>query len=174
MSVDVRCCASSLPQIPFDPDPTNPGGTPIEAFNQIRAATLDRSQFLKDLSAPFYGANRPGAKVSQSLRDSFWLQGMHCGLADFYKCIQVFAETDLTEDLKRFDVPTLIIQALPLYRSGLLESGSGDAHLVGADHRRVQIPRRLGDGSKHFLVGRLRRLTGAPGIDDGRHDRHRI
>jgi non-heme chloroperoxidase len=88
----------------------NPGGTPIEAFDQIRAATLaDRSQFLKDLSAPFYGANRPGAKVSQGLRDSFWLQGMVCGFVGFYDCIKVFSETDLTEDLKKFDVPTLII-----------------------------------------------------------------
>jgi non-heme chloroperoxidase len=88
----------------------NPGGTPIEAFDQLRAATLaDRSQFLKDLSAPFYGANRAGAKVSQGLRDSFWLQGMLCGFVGFYQCIKVFSETDLTEDLKKFDVPTLII-----------------------------------------------------------------
>jgi non-heme chloroperoxidase len=88
----------------------NPGGTPIEAFDQIRAATLaDRSQFLKDLSTPFYGANRSGAKVSPGLRDSFWLQGMLCGFVGFYQCIKVFSETDLTEDLKRFGVPTLII-----------------------------------------------------------------
>jgi non-heme chloroperoxidase len=106
----------------------NPGGTPIEAFDQIRAATLaDRSQFLKDLSAPFYGANREGAKVSQGLRDSFWLQGMLCGLVGFYKCIEVFSETDLTEDLKRFDVPTLIIhgdddQIVPIGASALLSS----------------------------------------------------
>jgi non-heme chloroperoxidase len=106
----------------------NPGGTPIEAFDQIRAATLaDRSQFLKDLSAPFYGANRDGAKVSQGLRDSFWLQGMLCGLVGFYQCIKVFSETDLTEDLKRFDVPTLIIhgdddQIVPIADSALLSS----------------------------------------------------
>jgi non-heme chloroperoxidase len=88
----------------------NPGGTPIEAFDQLRAASLaDRAQFLKDLSAPFYGANRPGSKISQGLRDSFWLQGMLCGFVGFYQCIKVFSETDLTEDLKRFDVPTLII-----------------------------------------------------------------
>ncbi|MEA2724705.1 MAG: non-heme chloroperoxidase [Gemmatimonadales bacterium] len=88
----------------------NPGGLPIEVFDQLRAASLaDRSQLLKDLSAPFYGANRAGSKVSQGLRDSFWLQGMLCGFVGFYECIKVFSETDLTEDLKRFDVPTLFI-----------------------------------------------------------------
>jgi non-heme chloroperoxidase len=108
--------------------PANPGGTPIEAFDQIRAATLaDRSQFLKDLSAPFYGANRDGAKVSQGLRDAFWLQGMLCGFIGFYKCIKVFSETDLTEDLKKIDVPTLIIhgdddQIVPIADSALLSS----------------------------------------------------
>jgi non-heme chloroperoxidase len=106
----------------------NPAGTPIEAFDQLRAATLaDRAQFLKDLSAPFYGANRPGSKVSQGLRDSFWLQGMLCGFVGFYQCIKVFSETDLTEDLKRFDVPTLIIhgdddQIVPIADSALLSS----------------------------------------------------
>ncbi len=108
--------------------PANPGGTPIEAFDQLRAATLaDRSQFLKDLSAPFYGANRPGAKVSQGLRDSFWLQGMLCGFVGFYKCIQVFSETDLTEDLKKIDVPTLVMhgdddQIVPIADSAMLSS----------------------------------------------------
>ena len=108
--------------------PANPVGTPIEAFDQLRAATLaDRSQFLKDLSAPFYGANRAGAKVSQGLRDSFWLQGMLCGFVGFYQCIKVFSETDLTDDLKRFDVPTLIIhgdddQIVPIAASALLSS----------------------------------------------------
>jgi len=74
--------------------PANPGGTPIEVFDQQRAAVLaDRSQFWKDLSAPFYGANRPGAKVSQGLRDSFWLQGMMAGHKAFYDCIKAFSET---------------------------------------------------------------------------------
>jgi non-heme chloroperoxidase len=106
----------------------NPRGTPIDAFDQLRAATLaDRSEFLKDLSAPFYGANRPGAKVSQGLRDSFWLQGMICGFVGFYQCIKVFSETDLTEDLKKFDVPTLIIhgdddQIVPIGASAMLSS----------------------------------------------------
>ena len=106
----------------------NPAGTPIEAFDQLRAATLaDRSQFLKDLSAPFFGANRPGSKVSQGLRDSFWLQGMICGFVGFYECIKVFSETDHTEDLKKFDVPTLILhgdddQIVPIGASALLSS----------------------------------------------------
>jgi len=106
----------------------NPGGTPIEAFDQLRAATLaDRSQFLKDFSVPFYGANRPGAQVSQGLRDAFWLQGMLCGFVGFYQCIKAFSETDFTENLKRFDVPTLIIhgdddQIVPIGGSALLSS----------------------------------------------------
>jgi non-heme chloroperoxidase len=106
----------------------NPGGLPIEAFNQIRAGVLaDRSQFFKDLSAPFYGANRSGAKVSQGLRDSFWLQGMQAGFNAAYDCIKVFSETDLTEDLKKFDVSTLIIhgdddQIVPISASAILSS----------------------------------------------------
>ncbi len=88
----------------------NPGGLPIEVFDGIRAGVLaDRSQFFKDLSSPFYGANRPGAKVSQGLRDSFWLQGMQAGMKNAYDCIKVFSETDLTKDLEKFDVPTLFL-----------------------------------------------------------------
>ena len=106
----------------------NPAGTPIEAFDQIRAGVLtDRAQFFKDLSAPFYGANRSGSKVSQGLRDSFWLQGMMAGQKGVYDCIKVFSETDLTEDLKKFDVPTLIIhgdddQIVPIDASAKLSS----------------------------------------------------
>jgi non-heme chloroperoxidase len=108
--------------------PANPGGLPMEAFDQIRAGVLgDRSQFFKDLSAPFYGANRPGAKVSQGLRDSFWLQGMSCGQKAAYDCIKAFSETDFTEDLKRIDVPTLVLhgdddQIVPIADSALLSS----------------------------------------------------
>jgi len=108
--------------------PANPGGLPMEAFDQIRAGVqADRSQFFKDLSAPFYGANRTGAKVSQGLRDSFWLQGMQCGLKAAYDCIKAFSETDFTEDLKKFDVPTLILhgdddQIVPIGDSALLSS----------------------------------------------------
>jgi non-heme chloroperoxidase len=106
----------------------NPSGLPIEAFDQIRAGVLaDRSQFWKDLSAPFYGANRPDAKVSQGLRDSFWLQGMQSGLNAAFDCIKAFSETDFTEDLKRFDVPTLIIhgdddQIVPIGAAAMLSS----------------------------------------------------
>jgi len=90
--------------------PANPGGLPLEVFDRQRAAVqADRSQFFKDLSAPFYGANRPGRKVSQGLRDSFWLQGMMCGFPGAYYCIKAFSETDCTEDLKKFDIPTLIL-----------------------------------------------------------------
>ncbi len=106
----------------------NPGGLPLSAFDDIRAGVLtDRAQFFEDLSAPFYGANRPGANVSQGLRDSFWLQGMSCGHKAAFDCVKAFSETDLTEDLKRFDVPTLILhgdddQIVPIGASALLSS----------------------------------------------------
>jgi non-heme chloroperoxidase len=88
----------------------NPLGTPIEPFDAIRAGVSgDRSQFYKDLSAPFYGANRPTATVSQGIRDAFWLWSMQVGLKGAYDCIKAFSETDLTQDLKGIDVPTLII-----------------------------------------------------------------
>ncbi len=88
----------------------NPGGLPIEVFDQFRVGILaDRAQFYRDAAVPFYGANRPDAKVSQGLRDSFWLQGMMGGLKATYDCIKAFSETDFTEDLKKFDVPTLVL-----------------------------------------------------------------
>jgi non-heme chloroperoxidase len=91
--------------------PANPEGTPIEVFNQLRAQVqADRSQFFKDLSLPFYGYNRPGAKVSDGVRESFWLQGMLAGFPAAYFCVKAFSETDQTEDLKKFNVPTLILQ----------------------------------------------------------------
>jgi non-heme chloroperoxidase len=108
--------------------PNNPAGTPKQAFDALRASVLaDRSQFWKDLSAPFYGANRSDAKVSQGLRDSFWLQGMLCGFPGAYECIKVFSETDFTEDLKKIDVPTLIVhgdddQIVPIAASAMLSS----------------------------------------------------
>jgi len=108
--------------------PANPGGTPIEAFDQLRAAVVaDRSQFWKDLSLPFYGYNRPGAKISEGVRDSFWLQGMMAGFPAAYFCIKAFSETDLTEDLKKMDVPTLILhgdddQIVPIGASAMLSS----------------------------------------------------
>ena len=108
--------------------PANPGGTPIEAFDQLRAAVVaDRSQFWKDLSLPFYGYNRPGAKISEGVRESFWLQGMMAGFPAAYFCIKAFSETDLTEDLKKIDVPTLILhgdddQIVPIGASAMLSS----------------------------------------------------
>jgi non-heme chloroperoxidase len=105
---------------------TNPGGTPLEAFDGIRASVLaDRSQFWKDLSLPFYGYNRPGAKISEGVRESFWLQGMMAGMPASYFCVKAFSETDLTEDLKKFDVPTLVIhgdddQIVPFADAGAL------------------------------------------------------
>jgi non-heme chloroperoxidase len=100
---------SAVPPLMLKTD-ANPAGTPMDAFDGIRAAVhADRSQFFKDLSAPFYGANRPGAKVSQGLRDSFWLQGMLAGFKAVFDCIKAFSETDFTRDLREFDVPTLIL-----------------------------------------------------------------
>jgi len=88
----------------------NPGGLPIEVFDKIRLGSIaDRSQLYKDLAGgPFFGANRPGAKVSQGMIDSFWLQGMQAGHKNTFDCIKAFSETDFTEDLRKFDVPTLI------------------------------------------------------------------
>ena len=122
----------------------NPGGLPIEVFDGIRAGVLaDRSQFFKDLSAPFYGANRPGAKVSQGLRDSFWLQSMLAGFKNVYDCIKAFSETDQTEDLKKFDVPTLVLhgeddQIVPVKdsakKSARLIKGAKEIYYPGAPH----------------------------------------
>jgi non-heme chloroperoxidase len=106
----------------------NPGGTPIEAFDKIRAAVLaDRSAFWRELAVPFYGFNRAGAKTSQGLIDSFWLQGMQAGHKAVYDCVKAFSETDQTEDLKKFDVPTLILhgdddQIVPIADSAMLSS----------------------------------------------------
>jgi non-heme chloroperoxidase len=122
----------------------NPGGLPIAVFDQLRAGVLaDRAQFFRDLSAPFYGANRPGSQVSQGLRDSFWLQGMLGGHKAMYDCIKAFSETDLTEDLKKFDVPTLILhgdddQIVPIGVSAMMSSkivkGSKLVIYKGAPH----------------------------------------
>jgi non-heme chloroperoxidase len=107
---------------------SNPGGIPIEEFDKIRAAVqADRSQFWKDLSMTFYGYNRPGAKVSEGVRESFWMQGMMCGFPAAYFCIKAFSETDLTEDLKKIDVPTLILhgdddQIVPIDNSARLSA----------------------------------------------------
>jgi non-heme chloroperoxidase len=107
---------------------TNPDGLPIEIFDHLRASVLaDRSQFWKDLSMPFYGYNRPGANVSEGVRESFWLQGMMAGMPASYFCIKAFSETDMTEDLKKIDVPTLILhgdddQIVPIADSAMLSA----------------------------------------------------
>jgi non-heme chloroperoxidase len=106
----------------------NPGGLPRKVFDDIRNGVLtDRSQFFQDLTMPFYGYNRPGAKVSQGVRDSFWLQGMMAGFPACYFCIKAFSETDQTEDLRKIDVPTLILhgdddQIVPIGNSAMLSS----------------------------------------------------
>ena len=106
----------------------NPGGLPISVFDGLRASvTGDRSQFWKDLSMSFYSYNRPGAKVSEGVRESFWLQGMMAGFPAAYFCIKAFSETDQTEDLKKFDVPTLVIQGdddqiVPFGNAGQLQA----------------------------------------------------
>jgi non-heme chloroperoxidase len=106
----------------------NPGGLPMEVFDGIRKGVLaDRSKFFLDLTMPFYGYNRPGAKVSEGVRQSFWRQGMMAGFPASYFCIKAFSETDLTEDLKKFDVPTLILhgdddQIVPIGASAMLSS----------------------------------------------------
>jgi non-heme chloroperoxidase len=124
--------------------PSNPGGTPIEEFDKIRTAVqADRPQFWKDLSLPFYSYNRPGATISEGVRESFWRQSMQCGMPGSYFCIKAFSETDMTKDLKEFDRPTLVLhgdddQIVPIADSALLSSKLiKDARLVvykGAPH----------------------------------------
>jgi len=108
--------------------PANPGGLPLDVFDQMRAGVAaDRSQFFRDLAIPFYGYNRPGAKISEGVRDSFWLQGVMAGHKAALDCIKAFSETDFTEDLKKIDVPTLIMhgdddQIVPIGASAMLSS----------------------------------------------------
>lgn len=130
----------------------NPDGLPIDAFDKIRQGSIaDRSQFYKDLAAgPFFGANRPGAKVSQGMMDSFWLQGMQAGHKNTLDCIKAFSETDFTEDLKKFDIPTLLVhgnddQVVPigaaaLHSSKLIKNATlkiyeGAPHGIGYTHK---------------------------------------
>lgn len=122
----------------------NPEGLPIEVFDGLRASlTKDRSQFYKDLAVQFYGANRPGAKVSQGLLDQFWLWSMQAGLKNAYESIKAFSETDFTEDLKKFDVPTLVLhgeddQIVPVLdsarKSARMIKGAKDIYYPGAPH----------------------------------------
>jgi non-heme chloroperoxidase len=147
----------------------NPAGLPIETFDQIRAGVLaDRSEFFKDLSAPFYGANRPGAIVSQGLRDSFWLQGMMAGHKAVFDCIKAFSETDFTEDLKKFDVPTLIIhgdddQIVPIGASAMLSSrlvnGATLKVYPGAPHGMCSTLKDKVNGELLAFLGRAKEAT---------------
>jgi len=104
----------------------NPGGLPISVFDGIRASTAaDRSQFFRDLAIPFYGYNRPGAKISQGVIDNFWYQGMQGGFKGEYDCIKAFSETDFNEDLRKIDIPTLVLhgdddQIVPIGAAGLM------------------------------------------------------
>lgn len=107
----------------------NPGGLPLEAFDKIRQGSLyDRSQLYKEIAGgPFFGANRPGAKVSQGMIDAFWMRGMRAGHVNTFDCIKAFSETDFTEDLRKFDIPTLIVhgdddQVVPIGAAGLQSS----------------------------------------------------
>jgi non-heme chloroperoxidase len=129
----------------------NPLGLPLETFDGIRASIMaDRSQFWKDLSVPFYGYNRPGAKISEPLRESFWLQGMMAGFPASYFCIKAFSETDFTEDLKKMDIPTLFLHgdddqivpiadsamlAVNLVKNGKLKVYKGAPHGMCATHK---------------------------------------
>ena len=123
---------------------TNPEGLPMEVFDSIRNGLMnDRSQFYKDLALQFYGANRPGAKVSQGTLDQFWLWSMQAGLKNAYESIKAFSETDQTEDLKQFDVPTLVLhgeddQIVPVKdsakKSARLIKGAKEIYYPGAPH----------------------------------------
>jgi non-heme chloroperoxidase len=122
----------------------NPEGSPIEVFDSLRSGLAnDRSQFYKDFALMFYGANRPGAKVSQGLLDQFWLWSMQAGLKNSYESIKAFSETDFTEDLKKFDVPTLVMhgeddQVVPVKdsakKSARLIKGAKEIYYPGAPH----------------------------------------
>lgn len=141
---------SAVPPIMLKSD-KNPGGTPLEVFNDLRAKLLaDRAQFSKDFAMPFYGANRPGSKVSEGLRDSFWLQAMLCGFKAYYECIKQFSETDFTDDLKKMDMPVLFIQgdddqvvpykdaselAVKLVKNGQIKIYPGAPHGLCSTHK---------------------------------------
>jgi non-heme chloroperoxidase len=141
----------------------NPGGLPIKVFDQLRTGVADRSQFWKDLSLPFYGYNRKGAKISEGVRESFWLQGMMAGFPASYFCIKAFSETDTTEDLKKFDVPTLVLhgdddQIVPIGAAAMKSSKIiKDAKLVvykGAPHGMcTTLKDRVNDELLAFIKG---------------------
>jgi non-heme chloroperoxidase len=134
---------SAVPPIMLQ-SPANPEGLPIQVFDEMRAGIMqDRSQFYKDLALKFYGANRSGANVSQGLLDQFWLWSMQAGLLNAYESIRAFSETDFTDDLKKFDIPTLVLhgeddQIVPVHdsarKSARLISGAREIYCPGAPH----------------------------------------
>jgi non-heme chloroperoxidase len=150
----------------------NPGGVPIGTFDQMRTAMqADRAQFFKELSAPFFGANRPDAKVSQGLCDEFYRQGMQGGLKNEYECIKAFSETDFREDLKKFDIPTLVLQGdddqiVPLGVSGQLTAklvkGAELKVYKGAPHGLCStLKDRVNADLLEFISAPVRQLAGS-------------
>ncbi len=144
--------------------PANPGGLPIDVFDTLRAGVLaDRSQFYEDLSAPFFGANRPGSKVSRGVRDAFWAASMQVGLKAAFDCIKAFSETDFTRDLEKFDVPTLVLhgdddQIVPIDAAGRASAKIvKNAKLIvypGAPHGLPETHKRqLGEDLLAFVKG---------------------
>ena len=125
--VGMAVLISSVPPLMVKTD-KNPAGSPISVFDGLRTAlAANRPQFYRDITLPFYGYNRPGAKISEGIREHWWLQGMMGGMKAHYDCIKAFSETDFTEDLKKFDVPTLILhgdddQIVPIAASGLMSA----------------------------------------------------
>lgn len=125
--VGMAVLISSVPPLMLKTD-KNPGGLPLSVFDGLRAEMVkNRPQFYKDITLPFYGYNRPGAKISEGIREHWWLQGMLGGIKPHYDCIKAFSETDFTEDLKKFDVPTLVMhgdddQIVPIGAAGLMSA----------------------------------------------------
>lgn len=145
---------SAVPPLMLKTD-ANPGGLPIEVFDGLRAASIaDRSQLYKDLaSGPFFGFNRPGAKPSQGVIDAFWRQGMQAGHKNAYDCIAAFSATDFTEDLKKFDVPTLIIHGDDDQIVPIDAAGRASAHLLKGSTLKVYegAPHGITDTHKQRL-----------------------
>ena len=164
----------------------NPGGLPMTVFDGIRAGVAgDRSQFYKDFTLPFYGYNRPGAKVSEGIREHWWLQGMMGGVKAHYDCVKAFSETDFTEDLKKFDVPTLILhgdddQIVPIGISARMSAkivknatlkayqGLSTRHVHNESRPDQCRPARLyGGGSAGFKTSSLSGRRGSPDLHQG-------
>lgn len=150
---------SSVPPLMLK-TPANPNGTPLEVFDSIRKSVAEnRAQFFKDLTMPFFGYNRPGAKVSEGIREHFWLQGMLGSIKGLYDCVHEFSEVDYTEDLKKMTVPTLVIhgdddQIVPIAAAGIRSAEIAPKATLkvypGAPHG---LPLTLADRLNHDLLG---------------------